>query len=176
MKKGIIHTIISFLIILLITSSTLFSQTSQEKNIKAVFIYNFTRYISWSNFDSTDFFKIGIYGKSEIIEPLQEIAAKKHVHGKQIQIRQCSDTTAVMDCDIIILSNSMMDEAETILKNISVNNVLIIGESEGFVEYGAAIDFVFRDGNLKFEINQQALKNAGLVVSSQLLKLAILVE
>ena len=39
-----------------------------------------------------------------------------------------------------------------------------------------AINFVIIKGKLKFEMNRRAIEDAGLQASSQLLKLAILVE
>ena len=39
-----------------------------------------------------------------------------------------------------------------------------------------AVNFVERDGTIKFEMSERALKEARIQVSSQLLKLAILVD
>ncbi|MCK4640786.1 MAG: YfiR family protein [Candidatus Marinimicrobia bacterium] len=48
--------------------------------------------------------------------------------------------------------------------------------SKGFANEGVAINFVTVEGKIRFEINIRALESAGLRVSSQLLKLAILVK
>jgi hypothetical protein len=51
-----------------------------------------------------------------------------------------------------------------------------VGEAEGLGFLGVAVNFVLREGTVKFEMNEQALKKARIQTSSQLLKLAILVN
>jgi len=51
-----------------------------------------------------------------------------------------------------------------------------VGDGKGFGSRGLAINFVLVDGKLKFEINTRALSIARLDMSSQLLKLGILLE
>jgi hypothetical protein len=41
---------------------------------------------------------------------------------------------------------------------------------------GVAVNFVERDGNVKFEMNERALKESRIQAGSQLLKLAILID
>ena len=54
--------------------------------------------------------------------------------------------------------------------------ILIISDSEGLARKGTAINFVIIDDRLKFEMNLKAIQDAGLRISSQLLKLAIPVD
>jgi hypothetical protein len=153
-----------------------FAQTGSEAEIKAVFIYNFTKYIQWEMPDSAAIFKIGILNGAEVSAPLKEIAAKKMVNGRKIRIEEYRDIDQIDHCQILLISEAHKASLEQVLSAIEKKNVLIIGESEGFAEEGAAIDFVLKNGQIKFQINRRAIKQSGLRVSSQLLKLALLIE
>jgi hypothetical protein len=54
--------------------------------------------------------------------------------------------------------------------------VLIVTEGKNLATKGAAINFIMINNKMKFEINQTAMRNAGLRVSNQLLDLAIVVK
>ncbi len=54
--------------------------------------------------------------------------------------------------------------------------VLLVGENDGFAERGAHANFYFERNRLRFEINARATRESGLGVSSELLKLARIVE
>jgi len=54
--------------------------------------------------------------------------------------------------------------------------ILTIGERKGFAREGVALNFVLVNEKLKFEANEKAINKMGLKASSQLLKLAIMVQ
>ena len=149
---------------------------SLEDKIKAAFVYNFTKYIEWVDDDTTDSFEIGIIGDSDIIFPLQEIAEKQLVNNRKIEVIHFQGIQDINSCNILYISASEADELRDILKKIDGRNILTISDSNGFANEGVAINFVIVEGKIKFEINSNAINQAGLQVSSHLLKLAILVE
>lgn len=65
---------------------------------------------------------------------------------------------------------------DTLLPQLEAQGVLTVGDALPSAKKGVAINFVLRGEKLNFEINQRAVDRAGLVVSAQLLKLAILVD
>src|SRR4051812_10996398 len=74
-----------------------------EYEIKAMFIFNFTKYVEWPETKNADEFIIGVYGESEILEPLEKIAAQKKVNDKRIVIKQLSADDEQY-CNMIIVS------------------------------------------------------------------------
>ena len=60
----------------------------QEANLKAAFIYNFTKYIDWGNYDKGNNFVIGVAGDSPIFESLQAIARVSRVNDKMIVVKK----------------------------------------------------------------------------------------
>ncbi len=98
------------------------------------------------------------------------------VNNRKILIKHLDNVQDIDTCQILFISASKKNELDAILKKIEHKNILTISDSEGFAHKGVAINFVIIEGKIKFEINNRALERAGLQVSSQLKKLAILVE
>lgn len=145
-----------------------------EYNLKAAFIFNFTRYIEWDASQVGNEFVIGVFGVSPINEPLLEIVKTETVYEKKISIRQFSKPSEIGFCNILFISQKAASSLDDILAKVAGKGTLIISEKEGYAALGAAINFVIVNSKLKFEANVKAINAAGLKVSSQLLKLAII--
>lgn len=149
---------------------------AKEYNLKAAFIYNFTKYIEWNELADEDEFIIGIIGESSINNPLSEIVKTETVNNKKITIRKFAKPADISLCHILFISHNCNFPLEDILEKTSGKGTLIISEKNGYAEQGAAINFVIVKQKLKFEANVKALNAAGLTASSQLLKLAIIIK
>jgi hypothetical protein len=51
--------------------------------------------------------------------------------------------------------------------------VLTVGETERFTQTGGMINFIMEGNKIRFEINDETAKKAGLKISSKLLSLAL---
>ena len=67
-------------------------------------------------------------------------------------------------------------ELEKILEHTKDESVLVVGEEPGFAASKGVINFIIEKKRVRFEINPSAVKRARLVLSSELLKLAKIVE
>ena len=152
------------------------SNTISMQNLKAAFIYNFTKYVSWSNNDTSHTFNISIIGESDIAFPLEEIAQKRKVGDREIKIYRPKDINSIPQSHILFISSSESDSLSHILSVINQSNTLTVSDSDGFAKMGVGINFIFKNGKIGFELNQKAIDRVGLSVSSQLKKLAILVN
>ena len=176
MRIKTIHIILGILFLVCLAPAANNGEITQNDKIKSVFIYNFTKYIQWPGADTSKVFAIGVFGKSNIIPPLQKIAQKKLVNGRKIIIKQFEDIENIEECRILFVSSQEGGLIPEILQKVERKNILTIGEVEKFSDKGGIINFVLVEGKIKFEMNLKALSRAGLAASSQLLKLAILVE
>jgi len=149
---------------------------SDIENMKVAFIYNFTKYIKWPNLDNDHVFKIGVLGDSDIIISLQELAAKKLVANKPIEVIHFDTVQDLKYCHILFISESENQQVTEILSMQRNKATLTVGDSKGFCEQGVMINFFLQDGMVKFEMNPSRVENAGLKASSQLQKLARIIQ
>ncbi|MEP6949017.1 MAG: YfiR family protein [Ginsengibacter sp.] len=167
---------ILFIILFCSSWRTTVAQTGkQEANLKAVFIYNFTRYIDWDTSNIENEFVIGIIGSTAVTEPLDEIAKTNTVKNKKIVIRNFSNPDEITPCNILFISANSTFSLSSVLAKIN-KGTLTITEEAGSAEQGSAFNFVVINDKLKFEANVKSINAAGLKASSQLLKLAIIVN
>jgi hypothetical protein len=165
------------LIFLLMCSfATVSDEDNEEYNIKAAFIYQFTNYIDWGQLIPGDEFVIGIIGNSPLKGQLSEIAKSKTVKGKKIVFRQFSKPEEIVPCHILFIPRKTLFPLDNILSKVAGKGTLTISEKEGYAKKGTNINFIEVDEKLKFEANTKSINAAGLRASSQLLKLAIIVE
>ncbi|RZM23572.1 MAG: YfiR family protein [Pedobacter sp.] len=150
-------------------------QRVQEANLKAAFMYNFTRYISWEESSRNNYFIFGILGNSPVTDALIDISLKHDVGNKNILVRNFNSIADISYCHILFIPAKsgfrMADIAEKIPRG-----VLTITEEPGMAAQGSGFNFVVINEKLKFEVNLKTLYLAGIKVSSQLLKLALIVN
>lgn len=148
----------------------------QEYTVKAAFIYKFTNYIDWDSLIPGNEFIIGVVGSSPIKGELAEIAKTKLIKDKKIIVRQYDHLDDINPCHILFISGKTSVDLDEILAKTSNKGTLTISEKEGYAARGTDINFIVIDNKLKFEANPKAINASGLKASSQLLKLAIIVD
>ena len=150
-------------------------RVNPDTRMKAVFLINFTKYISWTTLDTVKNFTIGVYGLDQIMVPLRQMARERQSAGQAINVDRVSTVKEIEACDILFVPIAQTEAFHKLKPDIPPENILVVGESLGFATSDGAINFIKRDGKIKLEINRKALQAANLTASSHLLKLAILV-
>jgi uncharacterized protein DUF4154 len=161
------------LVLLFALSSFQEKQIISEPTIKALFVYNFTKYVEWPVEKDRAHIIIGFYGESTIIEELKKVCANKKVKNKEVEIRQANNVSEAEKCDIFFIPRNESEDFKYLNDQLQGKGVLIITEEKGMAQKGAAINIIEIDDKIRFELNENSIKHAGLKISSQLLSLAI---
>ena len=168
------HKFLSFICIASFLTSVLSAQDSDYiQDVKAVFIYNFTKYIHWAESSESSTFNIAIIGEDQIIDPLRQIAEKRQVNQKNIRILSIENPEDIENCQIIFIPESQQTHLNEIITRTENKNTLIVSEIRDSLSSGVMINFLISQETIKFEINLQAMKKARLEPGSELLKLAV---
>lgn len=148
---------------------------ANEYDVKAAYIYNFTKYINWNqDFNNATSFTIGIYGNSPINESLKQISSTKSFQNKKVSIIQYDNLDDLEKCHIVYIPSTInTQKLKSVLSHPNCTNTLVITEKEGNIQYGSVINFVNVDNKIKFEISLKEAKSRELETSSQLLKMAL---
>ena len=163
-----------FAVHLLVIAAVAAQTPEKESILKAAYIYNFTKYIDWDSINTSDF-TIGVIGNSSIYEPLNDIASTKTVNDKKIIVRRFYSPAEIAGCNILFISSDIQFSIFSILSKTG-KGTLTISETPGYAKMGTALNFVIVNDKLKFEANVKSIMDEGLKASSQLLKLAIIVD
>lgn len=165
-----------FLVIGLIVGLTGFSHAQKEK-YQSLFIYNFTKYIKWPDTYNPNAFVIGVVGASTIINDLTEMAEtkKQTLSGATLQVKKYNSIEEIGTCHILFVSGNIIDKIAQIETKTAGKPILIVADTPGMATQGAAINFVEKDGKIKFELNQGQATKRGLNIASSLVSLAIVI-
>jgi uncharacterized protein DUF4154 len=146
----------------------------EEYDVKAAFIYNFTKFITWpaKSFVSDEApFVVGIFGENPFGDALN-LLKDKTVKGHPIEIRFVNNLNEAPATHVLFICASEKDKIQKICNSTNAP-VLTIGDAEGFCDVGGIIHLTTVDNKIRFKINQKAARRAGLYISSHLLQLAI---
>ena len=152
------------------------SAAAREYEIKAAFLYNFAKFVTWPEntfSDQQSPLIIGILGEDPFEGALKSIEGKM-VKGRKIIIKQFNTEKDIDICHVLFISSSEKDRLHQLFNNgLSGKKILTVGNMAQFTQSGGVINFVIRKNKTKFEISRKSVEHAGLTLSSQLLKLAI---
>ncbi len=143
--------------------------------IKAVFLFNFTRFIDWppEAFTSPDDpFVIAIIGNNPFGTYIEESVAGEKVGMHPIVVNRYEDEKDVKECHILYINLQDEDRVRRILKSVEGRGILTVGERPSFTRLGGMVRFYTDNNKIRFEINTEAAKAAQITISSKLLSVA----
>jgi hypothetical protein len=145
------------------------TSNAQDEKFKAIFIYNFTKYINWPSSEGD--FVINVLGDDAISREIGEIATKKTVGNSKIRVSKILVPSDIKECKILYITAGKTDLLGEIFLIAKKNNILVITEKTNSCKNGSCINFLNKDGKLTFEISKANINMCGLEISSDLLKL-----
>jgi hypothetical protein len=153
-------------------------QQGEENLLKAVFIYNFAKFTRWpdetwaQNGSSLQICAIGYDPLVNALIRLHGMPLKEH----PVNVELKENTAQLDSCHVLYLANTLNHETSQITHTLRTTPILTISEIPSFAESGGMIEIYHNDGRIRFKINLQNAREAGLDFSSRLLKLAIIVN
>ena len=148
---------------------------SKEYQIKAAFLYNFTKFVEWPAgkvVGTNSPIVIGVLGRNPFGAALAETIKDRKVNGREIQIKQINSVSEVKGLHVLFVSAGETQRFEGLEDALKEGSVLGVGESEAFLKRGGMIVFALEDDKVRFEIDMNSAERAKLKISSQLQKLA----
>lgn len=148
---------------------------SKEYRLKAAFLYNFTKFVEWSETKlgpPGSPISIGVLGTSPFGSSLEEAVLDRTVNGRAINIKRVSSIPAARSVHLLFVSeteDARLPELRDALKN---TGVVTVGESAAFAKHGGVIQFAIDGDKVRFDINVAAAEWTGVKISAQLQKLA----
>jgi hypothetical protein len=171
-----LHKPHKYLLALLCLISFSFQQPSNfdvNSKIKAVFIYNFTRYFEWPEQKKVDNFVIYVVGKNEgLITELKNLASKKKVGNQDIEIKNSASYDPSVVSHIIYFTPDVLKPVTEAASKNKNKGALVVAEAPGACKAGASINFIYLESKLKFEYSKNTAVKAGLKTNEDFKALA----
>ena len=155
-------------------SNSVFSQkekTSTEK--QALFIYNFFKFVEWSNYNELKSFNVGIIGdnKDLVYNELQKIAKNKKAKELPITVKRLKNLSNLDEIQLLYFDKSAFLKFTNIYTAIGHRHILLV--SKGYPYGKSMINFVMDEDKVQYELNEAKCDLAGLKASKVLTIVAV---
>jgi len=153
--------------------------STKEKDIKAVFLFNFTQFITWpeSAFNSVDgLFNICILGKNPFGDSLSKLVDSEMVKHHPVILKELDKIEQVKSCHILYISRSKKHDLDNIFAFVQDKPILTVSDIKKFAQKGGMVGFFKQKRKLRFYIAPQSIRDVKLVANSNLLRVAKIVE
>ncbi|WP_317899878.1 YfiR/HmsC family protein [Aurantibacillus circumpalustris] len=130
--------------------------------MKAVFIYNFTKYFEWSNLSNRNDFRIALVGAdSLLVKEFKNLASEKKVGQKEISVLTYDGYTPMMKIGAEVLYVNMSKYPNYDFSH-DMKNTLVVSDNGKDLD-NAMIAFTYIQGMLKFAVNKVNIQEAGFL-------------
>ncbi len=146
-----------------------------ETRVKAVYLYNFCRYVEWPAwaFDSPDApIVVGVVGADNIARELEQATANRVINNHPLEVRRYKNIADVSGVHLLFVSNSVYSSDPAWPEGVVDKSVLLVTDASRGLDAGYSIAFVLEQDRQKFDISLAATMKRQLKVSSSLLSVA----
>jgi uncharacterized protein DUF4154 len=150
-----------------------------EYQVKAVFLFNFTHFVTWppeAFADATAPIVIGILGDDPFGSFLDRTVRDEKVNARKLVVRRYRLVEQVDDCHVLYVGPSESGRLAAILEQLHDRSILTVSDNENFARHGGMIALVAEKGHVRLSINTEAARAAHLQLSSNLLRSAELIS
>lgn len=146
-------------------------QTEEAFQIKAAFLYNFTKFISWpaAMEQQGGDLRLCLFNGNPFGQYVYQLAGRK-VRNFKLQVLEPASTAELATCNIVFMTGT--DRVGHALASVAKLPVLTVSDQSGFASNGGAIELISEDNRIRFDVNLQRVRDSGLEMSSKLLQLA----
>lgn len=149
---------------------------TKEYQLKAAFLYNFTKFVDWPTNrlgNQNDPIRIGVLGTNPFGEELAKAVEGRTQNGHPFLVTNLTAATEAAAVHLLFVPRGQEAALEVVAADAGL---LTVGESEAFAQQGGVITFTMEAEKIRFEINLDAAEKGGLKISSRLLQLAKVVR
>jgi hypothetical protein len=146
---------------------------SLEYAVKATYLYKFGIYVEWPHTSFTSpnsVLNLCIIGDDPFGATLDNAVNGQQVNGHPIAVRRIRTLTPDSGCHVLYVGEKQRSIPAT--EEMRALGVLTVSDVEGL----GIINFVIKDNRVRFNIDEEAASQNGLIISSKLLSLALNVK
>lgn len=159
------------LCVLLLLAAPVSSPAEDAYRIKAAFLYNFTKFVTWPAAleQQGGTLNLCLFDGNPFGEYVHVLSGRR-VRNFELRIREVQTLADLPACNILFLAGEK--QTAQVLGAVAGQPVLTISDQAGFVGQGGAIELLTDDNRVRFDVNLQRVRDQQLDMSSRLLQLA----
>jgi hypothetical protein len=159
------------LLALWLASGTSLPGSGAEDELKCATLLAFVQNAHWEDSSAGNGpLTVGVVGRATFAKGLTASAEGKAVNGHPVRVIGITGPPDPRCCQVLYFATDKPAEIKPVLQSFNSSHVLTIGETDGFLEQGGAVNLFLTDGHMSFEVSLGALGRAGVEISAKLLR------
>lgn len=153
-------------------------ESLEEYQALAKVLRHFIALVTWPGAPERPL-RVGILGGAGFGTELDIALARSTVGGRKVQVRYATPAAFLnesMDYDVVFIDRGEDARLQAILARTQGKPVLTLSYGDGLARKGVMVNFFLEGNRIRFEVNANRIKEAGLGISSHLLSIAKIVE
>jgi hypothetical protein len=158
-----------------VLAAPLLAQRPAEYQVKAAYLYGFGRFVEWpasAAVAGDGAFVLCVLGEDPFGRLLDQAAEGGLLKNQPVSVRRIDRAEDGASCDTLFVSVSEEQRLPRILSVLARRPVLTVGDSPDFAQRGGMIGFSVEGSRVRFTVNLAAAQDAGLMLQSELLRVA----
>lgn len=161
--------------LLLLSSPRLLQAQEDERAVRAAFVFNLTKYVSWPQ-GHQDHLGLCVSGGGAMGPVLKQVLEGKVTDGRRINVLLRPTEIELRDCDMLYVEESSASRIRAALDRIRSKAVLTVGDTDQFTRSGGMVALVRSGDQIEIHVNLDSVHSQRLQMSSRLLNLAVIVS
>jgi hypothetical protein len=161
----------------LLAAVLVFGQTTPtESDVKAAYLLNFGKFLRLSGASAVPrpaTFDICILGRDPIGHVLDDMTAHESIDNRAVRVMRIADAYGGGGCQVLFVSPDEGDGIRADLAALGNADILTVSDAPDFLKAGGMIQFVTLQRHVRFAVNLTAVNRTHLVLSSELLRVAL---
>jgi hypothetical protein len=146
-----------------------------ESQIKAMFVYNFLKFVEWpadTSLGARDAFIVVIVGEGPTADAAEHYLETRAIGDRPLSVHRIRWDQSLAGARAAFIVELDDKKLRHVLNAAAAARVLTIGEGDKFTTSGGVIGLLVEDRRLRFDVDTSAAEHAGLRVSSKILALS----
>jgi hypothetical protein len=152
-------------------------QVGAEYRLKAAVVAKLPQFVdgppeAWQQRDTLD---LCVARPSPFGPVLETLVVGESLGGRRLAVREVDAGARPAGCHLLFIGGEPAAAAR-LVRDLVGQPVLTVGDRPGFLDAGGIVELRLVDGRVRFEISAASAERAGLRLSAQLLRLALVVR
>lgn len=169
-------TLLGAILLAMFCASVQAASPGIEYEVKAAFVHNIAKFVEWhASISTKGNLRLCVLGQGHFGEAAVGLRGKP-VGSMVWEVVPVTTRANLRECQVLFIEASEAGDLPRLLGTLKGSPVLTVGDTDGYGEQGVMVNFYLEQDKVRFEINLAATSRAGLKISSQLLKLARIIQ
>ena len=147
------------------------SQSAPEHEVKAAFLFNFTKFVTWPPIPPGQPFRVCVVADEPTTAAIDRALQNETILDRRAETLILASPEQVRTCQVLFVGRDAAGAA-TLLTSGRGLPVLTVGDGPDFLDRGGIIQFVVVEGRVRFDVNLAHASRASLSINARMLRVA----